>query len=120
MSGTARDAGPGSGHTRLVQTTGVVPRPGRISQAGAVPALAGAERGDIGPAHAPFGAVAPGPVGARVDEDAQARGSLAHPEPLDAELGDAHGQAHRRPGGVLVRDRAAVGEVDVPGLAVVG
>src|SRR5487761_390527 len=74
------------------------------------------ERGDVGPRGAPVAAVTPGPIGARVDKNALARGSAAYPEPVDAELGDERGQSHRRACRVPVREAAALSEVQVPRL----
>ncbi len=82
-------------------------------------ALPGAIRGDVGAVHAPVGTVAPGVTGAGVDEYALTAGRLADAEPVDAHVGDSHGQAHHRASRVLVRDRTALRVVHVPGLAVV-
>src|SRR5882724_6141886 len=82
-------------------------------------AFPGPERGDVGPVHASFGAVTPGVAGAGVDENARAAGRLADAEPFDAQVGQPDGQAHYGARRVLVRDRAALGVMHVPGLAVV-
>src|SRR5437667_10252546 len=84
-----------------------------------VPALPRAKRGDVGAVHAAVGTVAPGVTAARVDEYALAAGRLAHAEPVDAHVGEPDGEAHHGAGRVLVRDRAALRVVHVPGLAVV-
>src|SRR6266487_5417506 len=73
---------------------------------------------DVGPARAPLGAVAPGPVGAGVKERGVARGRLAEPEPVDADLGGEHREPHDRASRVLVRDRSAFRQVEMPTLAV--
>src|SRR5689334_17458130 len=93
---------------------------GRLRLAAAVLAsLPGAERGHVGPVHAPFRAVTPGVAGAGVDEDALAAGRLADAEPFNAQVGEPDGEAHHGARRVPVRDRPALGVVHVPGLAVV-
>src|SRR3954447_18518280 len=92
---------------------------GRFRLAAVLAPLPGPERGHVGTVHAPFGAVAPGVAGAGVDEDALAAGRLADAEPVDPQVGDPDGQSHHGARRVLVRDRAALGVVHVPGLAVV-
>src|SRR5712664_858089 len=79
----------------------------------------GTKRGDVGPVHAPLGAVAPGVAGAGVDEHALAAGRLADAEPVDPHVREPDGEGHHGAGRVLVRDRAALGVVHVPGLSVV-
>jgi len=81
--------------------------------------LTGAKSGNIGAVHAALGAVPPGAARAGVDEHAQAAGRLADAEPVDADVAEPDGQAHHRPGGVLVRDRTALGVMHVPWLVVV-
>src|ERR1700759_788818 len=81
--------------------------------------LPGPVRGHVGPVHAPLGAVTPGVAGAGVDEYPLAAGRLADAEPGDAHAGEPDGEAHHGAGRVLVRDRATLGVVHVPGLAVV-
>src|SRR6516165_450944 len=94
-------------------------RAGWLGLAVVLAALPGPVRGDVGPVHAPLGAVTPGVAGAGVDEHALAAGRLADAEALDAHVGEPDGEAHHGAGRVLVRDRAALGVVHVPGLAVV-
>src|SRR5207247_11144838 len=94
-------------------------RAGRLCLALVLAPLAGPERGDICPVHAPLGTVTPGVAGAGVDEYSLAAGRLADAEPVDAHVGEPDGQAHHGAGRVLVRDRTALGVVHVPGLAVV-
>ena len=80
---------------------------------------AGPERRHVRPVYAPIGAVSPGVVAADVDEHPLAARRLADAEPVNAQVGEPHGQAHDRPGRVSVGHRAALGVVHVPGLAVV-
>src|SRR5690242_17233959 len=81
--------------------------------------LPGPERGHVGAVHAPFRAVTPGVAGAGVNEDALAAGRLADAEPFDAQVGEPDRETHHGARRVPVRDRAALGVVHVPGLAVV-
>src|SRR5512142_1038170 len=93
---------------------------GRFCLAAAVLApFPGPERRHVGPVHAPLRAVTPGVAGTGVDKDALAAGRLADAEPFDAQVGEPDGEAHHGTRRVLVRDRAALGVVHVPGLAVV-
>src|SRR5690349_17885250 len=92
---------------------------GRLRLGAAVVApLPGPEGGHIGAVHAPFRAVTPGVAGAGVDKDALAAGRLADAEPFDAQVGEPDGEAHHGARRVPVRDRAALGVVHMPGLAV--
>src|SRR5690349_23526500 len=94
--------------------------PGRLCLAAAVLApFPGSERRHVGTVHAPLRAVTPGVAGTGVDEDALAAGRLADAEPFDAQVGEPDGEAHHGARRVAVRDRAALGVVHVPGLAVV-
>src|SRR3984957_20131501 len=75
---------------------------------GVLAALASPVGGDVRPAGAAVGAVPPGPVDRRVDEDPLAGRRLAHPEPVEAEVGQPDREPHGRACGVLVRHRAAL------------
>src|SRR6516225_2272729 len=113
MAITATMPGKGRSETPLPR------RAGWLGLAVVLAALPGPVRGDVGPVHAPLGAVTPGVAGAGVDEHALAAGRLADAEPFDAHVGEPDGEAHHGAGRVLVRDRAALGVVHVPGLTVV-
>src|SRR5215471_2763438 len=119
MAITARMPGKGRTETPRYPVAPLHPGAGRFRLAVVLAALAGAVRGNVGPVHAPLGAVAPGVAGAGVDEHALAAGRVADAEPVDAHVGEPDGEAHHGAGRVLVRDRAALGVVHVPGLAVV-
>src|ERR1039457_4635160 len=75
-----------------------------------------AKRGNAGAIRAPLRAETPSVGGAGVDEHALAAGRVAAADRVDADVGQPDGEAHHGPGGVLVRDGAALGVVHVPRL----
>ena len=75
---------PGKGRSETPLDRGA----GRPGLAVVIAALPGPVCGDVGPVHAPLGAVTPGVAGAGVDEHALAAGCLADAEPLDAHVVD--------------------------------
>src|ERR1700760_4520251 len=114
-NGTSRNSSPPE--PRALVRGAFRPGTGRFCLAAVVlAAFPGPERGHVGAVHAALGAVPPGVAGAGVDEDARAAGRLADAEPVDPQVGDPDGESHHGPRCVLVRDRAALGVVHVPGL----
>src|ERR1019366_8418151 len=110
----AGGAAPGTG------TAGSARGSGRAMR-GVVAAPAAGEGRDVSPylGRAPVGAETPGPVGARVDEHALTLRVRAGAESFRAHLGDDPGQPDNGPRRVLVRRGTALGEVQVPRLAIV-